>query len=88
MILKFIADAEYNETVKYKAGQVVDFSDDGAFAYRWIRRGLAVEVNEKVESVVAEELPKHTSEEKEEGVATPPPVNRRGRKPKNGDTPL
>jgi hypothetical protein len=85
MILKFISDAEYNDTVKYKAGQIVDFSDDGAFAYRWIRRGLAVEVAGKVESPVEEV--KKTVEAKET-LTVAPPVNKRSSKTKSEDAPL
>ena len=47
MKLKFIADAYYNGEHVYKKGQVVEIDNSKGMASRWLRRNLAVEVEQK-----------------------------------------
>lgn len=82
MKLKFIADAYYNGEHVYKKGQVVEIDNSKGMASRWLRRNLAVEVeevevveekveivdiqNEVIEEVVVEESPKKRRSKKNE----------------------
>lgn len=57
MKLKFLSDAYYNGEHKYHKGKTYEISNQFGEAFRWLKRGLAVEVVEevKIEEVKVEE---------------------------------
>jgi hypothetical protein len=48
MKLKFISDAYYNGEHKYHKGKTYEISNQHGEAFRWLKRGLAIEVVEEV----------------------------------------
>ena len=64
--IKFLDDRDVTDetgktTQSYKAGKVYDLSD--AIAYRWVRRQVAVPVEEPAEKPKVEKKPKPKEEE-------------------------
>jgi hypothetical protein len=57
MKLKFISDAYYNGEHKYRKGETYEISNQHGEAFRWLKRGLAIEVVEK-EIKEIKEIPK------------------------------
>ena len=67
--IKFLVDRNITDetgktTQSYKAGKVYDLSD--AIAYRWVRRQVAVPVEEPAEEPKATKKPKATEKTEEE----------------------
>lgn len=54
MLMKFLADAEYNGKIIYKAGQTVEVPDENGFSWRWVRRGIALPVEKTEDSLEGE----------------------------------
>lgn len=49
MRLKFIADAYYNGVHAHEVGKIYDLDDSLGYASRWIKRGVAVKVEDEPE---------------------------------------
>ena len=64
--LKFYADAIYNGQKVYAKGEVVDVPSDDGYADRWIKRGIAEEIEpeKKFQSSGNESRTAHTKSRK------------------------